>query len=310
MGRAPVTCYRNDQVQGRLLVGRHLDPCRSPGDCHGCWPCEEHHCATCHRVHAPDVCPGCLALVRIDLHAIGGMWVRLPVEATNGRPAYHTHVLGIPGGEATVMLAPGHYTLKLYDPPVRYDPPPIVVLDHWAIHWSGVLGHRPVHIADPVMASLVTYLDGVLHQVTGDPEFLVMAHDLAKTVRRMEDVLHDGDRPERSRVPCWECGTRLVKVYTSKVKDDHWLCPRCGELYDAGRYERAKHDHLASSGANRYVSVSDATVAIGRPVQTVRSWIRRGLIDTARDPSTGRLTAWWPDVRNQHLATAPRPKAG
>jgi ribosomal protein L37AE/L43A len=182
-----------------------------------------------------------------------------------------------------------------------------VVLDHWAVHWWQALGTGvPVVIAAPVVPSLVRYLDQVLGQVTGDPAFLVMADDLATMVRRLEDVLHAGERPERSRVPCWECGTRLVKVWASKAKDDHWLCPRCGELYNAGRYERAKHDHLASAGANRYVSVSDATVAIGRPAQTVRSWLRRGLVGTGTDPRTGRLTVWWPDVRNLHLSTATR----
>lgn len=306
-----MTCYRHDRL-GRVLVGRHDDGCPGGPDhdgCHGCQLCPGPHCQRCHQAHATDVCAGCLGLIRVDLHSISTLADRLPTEAVVGRPAYHIHS-GIPGGEAVVLLSPGHHDPHLAALEPR---PPAVVLDHWAVHWWQALGSgEPVVIKAPVVHSLVAYLDRVLSQLTGLASFLDMADDLATTVRRLEDVLHEGERPERSRVPCWECGTRLVKVYTAQVRSDHWLCPRCGELYDQGRYERAKHDHLASAGANRYVSVSDATVAIGRPAQTVRSWLRRGLVDTAKDPRTGRLQVWWPDVRNLHLSTGTRerPKPG
>jgi hypothetical protein len=317
-----VTCYRPDHDKpARALVGRHRDGCDGT-DCHGCEPCPQAHCRQCLHEHAPDVCATCLGLVRIDLRAIPALAHKLPSEAVNGRPAFHTHTSSVPGGNATVMLAPG-VTPVTYQHQISYrlehqldlthlrdadrpdDPrPPLVVLSTWLHYW----GAPTCATVETASYTLERYLDGL----TPHAQFPVMADDLATLVRQLEDVLHDGERPERSRVPCWECGTRLVKVYRDRVTDDHWLCPRCGEAYDQHRYERAKHDHLASAGANRYVSVADATEAIGRPVQTVRGWIRRGLVETERHPKTGRLVAWWPDIRNLHLTTGTRnrPKLG
>jgi ribosomal protein L37AE/L43A len=137
--------------------------------------------------------------------------------------------------------------------------------------------------------------------------FVPLARTLTATVRQLEDVLMDGVRPERSRVPCLECGTRLMKVWTDKAADDHWTCPRCGESYDHGRYERAKHDQLSSTGAERYVYLTDAASALGRHVETVRSWVRKGLVHRTRD-TAGRTVIWWPDVREQHLVAMTRAK--
>lgn len=297
-----MTCYRRDDLPWRALVGRHEPTCTRE-ECHGCQPCPEPHCRKCHQQHTPTVCPGCLALVRVDLRTLGVLSTRLDHEAQHGRPAYHTHD-GIPGGDAVVLAAPGHHYLDQHrtssDEHANDPRPPLAVLTAWLHYWTGDPS------STPTLRQAVLQLDSNLHHYATDLAFLTMARDLARSVRQVEDVLHDGERPEVSRVPCLECGTRIVKVYGSREAADYWLCPRCGEKYDRGRYDRAKHDHLASQGANRYVSVADATAAVGRPVQTVRSWIRRGLVDTQYDPSTGRLMGWWPDIRNLHLTTSTR----
>lgn len=253
-------------------------------------------------------CPGCVARARGNLHLAVVLADRLRHEAVLGRRALHVSH-GIPGGDALVLLAPGHYThghaLCVEE---EHDPrPPLAVLAYWSALWRDLTA-SPTDLA-PTLTRVHDHLHDQLHRIAKTELFPTLATDLARTVRQLEDVLHDGDRPETSKVPCLACGTRLAKVYAHEAKDDHWACPRCRDKYDPGRYERAKHDWLASTGAEKYVPIADAVGATGRPEQTVRAWIRRGDVSTRRNPRTRRLEAWWPDVRTLHLATPTRKKA-
>lgn len=246
-------------------------------------------------------------MARANLADIAEHTERLGEEAAHGRQALHTHD-GVPGGEALVMLAPGTYRPRGYARPITEYAndanPPREVLAHWVERWQARTGTTTqAH----TVADLWAYLDRHLHAMAeADDLFPAMARDLARTLTHLEDVLHDGLRPEVSRVPCWECGTRLVKQYGDKPAADHWRCPRCKERYDRGRYDRAKHDHLASEGADRYVLLPDAAAAVGRSMRTVQTWMQRGLVTAHRDPKTGRVLVWWPDVRTQHQAAATR----
>lgn len=306
--------------QRRALLGRHTNACTDPGACPGCEPCPEPHCLVCRREHADPTCPTCLGMARQNLRNVITLTAKLGAEATEGKRA-HSVGTGVPGGDALVLLSPGASedgargqlahrlatgldVSHLHDE-LRGDPrPPVAVLLRWESRWRRAFSH-PVGTADD-LASLAAYLDRHMHEAARHVLFASFARELAATVRQLENVLHDGDRPETSRVPCLECGTRLVKVYGHHEADDHHVCPRCGDTYDRGRFERAKHDHLASKGAERYVSVTDAVATIGRPEQTVRSWIRRGLVQVDRHPQTRRLLVWWPHVREQHLAAQER----
>ena len=285
----------------RYLLARHVESCSDP-DCGGCVPCPGPHCTTCRRDHAAVTCLGCLAMARDHLTTIGFLTTHLHDEALHGSRSEHADM---PGGNALVMLGPGNYSGSLSPADEqRDDPRPVLtVLNYWCTWWTT---HAGAPTVDYTLPALVDYLGRVLHQIAERPAFPLLALDLSRTRRQLENVLYDGERPEVSRVPCWECGTRLHKVYAAKASDDYWTCPKCGERYDRGRYDRAKHDHLASQGADRYVPVMVAIAAIGRHEQTVRAWIRRGLVGVQRDAATGRVTAWWPDVRAMHLSTERR----
>jgi len=307
-------------VGQRLVRGRHVEDCADPEHCPGCQPCVEDHCNLCRRRHADTVCAECLAVVRNDLHTIHHLSARLMVEAKHGRRAYSSGN-GVPGGDALVLAAPGasehgyraqlahrlayglsvtHASEELHGDPT----PPLSMLVRWETRFR-ISRDQPTDL-QPTMDRVASYLDDHLHELVRDSRFPEFAREVARSAHQLEDVLHEGVRPERTRVPCWECGTRLVKVYADQAAHDHWTCPHCGEHYDRGRFDRAKHDHLASKGAERYVSVPDAVATIGRPEQTVRAWIRRGLVDVARDPLTRRLLVWWPHVREQHRTAQER----
>jgi len=186
--------------------------------------------------------------------------------------------------------------------------PPLDVLVFWEELWRRKT-NAPTTLP-PTMDRVGDYLDAQLHHIARDPVFPHMHKALRKAVRATENVLKEGHRPEVSRVPCLECGTRIVKVYASQERHDHWRCPTCGDQYDKGRYERALHDHLASRGAERYVPISDASAASGRPQRTLRNWAAQGAIDRTRDPLTGRLLVWWPDVRSMNHTKQTRKRTG
>jgi hypothetical protein len=298
----------------RAIRGRHEEGCGGQ-DCPGCLPCPEDHCQHCKRSHAEVTCAACVHMARTNLASLALLSTHLPEESTEGSRSVGSR--DFPGGDALVLLGPSAARADLdavyayrYQAGLSIDHrsdeyptdlrPVAGVLARWEAAWREEL-NQPTGLTSTLSRS-VDYLMAHLHQAAGRPTFTLFITDIAENLRRLEDVLYDGERPERTRVPCWECGVRLVHIYGSTEDDDHWVCPACGERYDRGRYDRAKHDHLASVGAERYVSVTDAAAAVGRPVQTVRTWIRRGLVSTQRNPVSGRTQAWWPHIRLLHLA--------
>lgn len=130
-----------------------------------------------------------------------------------------------------------------------------------------------------------------------------MADELRTLVRRMEDVLHDGLRWERSEVPCTneDCTLkpRLVKVYRSRVTWDIHRCPACKAEYDHQQFINAKAQHLHAEGSERYVLVTDAIEATEIPKNTMRSWMRRMVVKSSCDIKSRRVMVWWPDVRDE-----------
>lgn len=308
-GNPPASCIRGpkERIGERVLRDRHDDHCSDDG-CPGCLPCPGPHCLTCQRRHAEVTCPTCLSVARENLDVVGQYVEELPHQAVNGRQAYHqSH--GIPGGDALVMLAPAspHRPIGSTRPVYSElgDPrPPLDVLAYWSNRWREE-ANQPTDLP-PTMPRVLEHLDGQLHRMADTPLFHRLARDLARLLHQVENVLHAGDRPDRSRVPCLGCGTRLVKVWADTEVRDHWRCPLCGEVYDQGRYERAKHDQLASRGADRFVPLPDALAVTGRPEQTVRTWVRLGYVETRKAPGSGRLEVWWPDVRDRHRTTPTR----
>jgi hypothetical protein len=151
------------------------------------------------------------------------------------------------------------------------------------------------------VARAVTYLEGQLDRIANDPEqdFGLFTHDVYACRAHLEAVIHDSRTPERSRVPCLDCGTRLERRYHDDAKNDDHRCPKCKRTYGAGEFARAKAEWLHSEGADRFVPISEAVHATGRSEFTVRTWMRRGLVETQHN-RLGRLMVWWPDVRDQH----------
>ena len=251
-----------------------------------------------------------IGLVRATISTLRGLFTNLPGQAIHGRQAYHEHG-GLLGGDATVMLTPAsprwdadRVRVVTADPgDVR---PPLDVL----VYWARVIAAGTSTLVGPLptVADACGYHDRQLDQTIRLDIWPSYAKDIGRLLHSVENVVHAGHRPDVSRVPCWDCGTRLQRVWTDSEAHDYWRCPGCGELYDHGRYERAKHDQLHSRGADRFVALVDAVAATGRPEQTVRAWVVQGLVETRKNPG-GPREVWWPDVRDRHRITPIRKRA-
>ncbi|MEH3033347.1 MAG: hypothetical protein PGN07_04725 [Aeromicrobium erythreum] len=259
-----------------------------------------------------------------DLTSIAEMFVKLKGEAVNraGDP-------DIPGGAAMVLLANGadveawsYYRMSAIfgrldmDAETRQEiekfgiEPPLSFLASWADivreERGGEPSGRRARIADEIRY-LRASLDWMLAvDEDGAPWWLPVedfATRLAQVRRTMENVLRDGDRREYTRVRCIseDCPDqrRLYRQYGGTVARDRYICPTCGEEYNASQFNQAKAQNLADQGADRFVLVADAVDASEVPKATVKSWMNRLNVRTVCDLRTKRVMVWWPDIRER-----------
>lgn len=305
----------------RAIIGRHADDC-DDGDCRGCLRCPEDHCPRCYVTHCVGTCPGCLYKGKTNLADIVDRIHELPAEALYGKAATSP----LPGGQATVALGPrssGAAAFASDDPedwPRDDDWHPLDVLETWSVMWWSWFG-TPEPTQRLTAADYAEYLTSVLHlaaatQPTVDewpPDVPDMLRDIEKLKARLEDVTHAGDRPQRSQVPCLDCGERLEHRYSNpdgtependNPDNDRWVCPRCRRTYTDAEYRLAKAEHLGT--AEHFVPIATAAAAAGRSDWTIRDWVRRGLVAAACDPRTRLLVVWWPHVHAEHRTRAVR----
>jgi ribosomal protein L37AE/L43A len=247
----------------------------------------------------------------------------------------------IPGGDATVALGPWSYgrndgvhdapdyasaiiRAREYDADTIVNFHPLLTLETWAACWRDWFGHTVTmtatisraagylraHAHEMIEQTEREYDDGTL---VWPPDFDEMVSELSRCRGTLENILYDGQREERSQVPCLDCGLRLVKRYRDHADDDYWLCQRCKRRYSDDEYALAKHQHLSSLGANRYVPIMDALDAIPRSRHIIRGWIARGQVRIMRCVGPSTVHVLWSDVREadrQHtLKTARRRRA-
>jgi hypothetical protein len=257
-----------------------------------------------------------LTLAR-DLREIQHLYADLRAEAIS-----HADDGDIPGGDAMVMLGPSadpeawsyrqlSAALGRTEPHGIYendaDPqPPLLVLATWEDCIRKELGtetDRKATIEDAAKF-LASSIDWCLDiDAAGDVNFIAiddMAADIAKVRKRLEVVLHAGEQRDVSRVTCTHCdhAPRLVKTWARLASADAYHCPSCRTPYDWGQFLQAKATNLRAEGTERFVLATQAEDAVPDvPKQTMRSWMRRGVVKTACDIRTKRVVVWWPDVR-------------
>lgn len=302
-------------TQPRIIPRRHTEDCADPAACAGCEPCAERHCQVCGIEHVTvegqgndETCAECLSATRDDLSWIVGLSARAITEAVHkGVNSEAANLAGRAIDTPEGIEAWGYRSMSA----VMGRIPALEVTDERHPTW--VLGSWEMlvreHLTQPSSARIhiapaASYLGGHLTRLAHDAEFAFdeLSKDLRRCRAHLENVLHEGDRPERSQVSCLDCGRRLERHWGKDGVEEYHRCPKCPRVYDAGEFARAKANWLASEGADRYVLIADAAKAIERSEFTIRTWIRRGSVGAVCDVQTHRLQVWWPEVRAQHAA--------
>lgn len=322
--------------QSRMVANRHSDDCASE-DCRGCQVCIDPHCVLDGRTHLDDThpmtCPECVGAVREDLIEIRDLCTHLRERALTGSNTHGRRFasMRLPGGDPLVLVAPvsegsedqrkrwetttdddrGHLaSLELPSDPES----PALTLGTWEDDWRKLIGHEAGPRFD--YAKSVGYLLG---QLTWAAQrhlaFDEFARDMRRVRRHLEDKLADGERAEVTRTPCLNCGTRLIKVYADKAKDDHHKCPQCRRTHDDGEVARSKALVARSEDADAWILLTDAARSIDRTVHTLRTWVAAGKVRVDREYIEGvggvmtRVYVWWPDVRHADMASGRRSRS-
>jgi DNA-directed RNA polymerase subunit RPC12/RpoP len=124
------------------------------------------------------------------------------------------------------------------------------------------------------------------------------AADMRRARLRLEDIVYDGKRVERTRVVCDkpDCPNprRLIKlhaIYDPTGIFDTYKCPECKAKFDQDEFDRAYAAMLKSEGAERFVSQAEALATLkaqGRGLRTVRRWMAPQVREVDRCAECGR----------------------
>ena len=287
---------------------------------------------------APE--PDAVTKVARNLSAIEDMTAQLLTQAV-----HKANDPLMPGGMAMVVLAPDanldewseqiaaaelkHYATCLKD---SHGDCTIAGAEHvededdqWAedplrtlLFWTDDLREThgyPLEGRRPTIATEAGLLRHMLNWLwENEAHFYDMARDVHRVRLRLEDMLRDGRRAERSRVVCPNCenGPRLIRVYGQTEAFDGWKCPTCKQRFDADDLQRAQAKQLRSQGAQRFVPFRDALATLrdqGRPERTARQWVLDGEVEGYCDRRSRTLWVWWPDMWRLHLTTPTRKRA-
>ena len=189
------------------------------------------------------------------------------------------------------------------------------LIEFWSEEWRRELGAE----YDEQRPTIATEANFVRHALEwaweNEPAWGDFAADIRRARVRLEDILTEGRRVEKTRVLCNRetCEERrhLIRLVGTQGREDVWKCPSCKARYSEDDFRRAYADMLRSSGAERYIALSDAVstlVAQGRGERTVRRWVATEDVGAYCDAETRRTMVYWPDLWRLHLTTRRTPR--
>ncbi len=96
--------------------------------------------------------------------------------------------------------------------------------------------------------------------------------------------------------------------------EDVWRCNRCHRVYEWHEYLFAVQAKLREQPSQGWSLPEHAAMVLDVPVDTIRSWIKRGQIAVAcvvaKPKRDRRMRVWWPEVAERVKARKPRRNAG
>lgn len=186
------------------------------------------------------------------------------------------------------------------------------LIEFWSEAWRRE--HDAEYDMRPTIASEVAFVRWALDWAwDNEHAWDDFAADINRARVKLEDILHEGKRHERSRIVCDRCddGPRLLvfRGVADDCSDDRYKCPACKVRMTPEDAQRAHAKMLRSSSSERWVAQADAIGTLkaqGRPERTVRAWLAEGEGEAYCDPTTHQVWVWWPDLWRKHLATPTR----
>ena len=156
--------------------------------------------------------------------------------------------------------------------------------------------------------------DWMFGETDGEANFIgcmQFAADIKQCRAALENVLHDGVRPDRTETPCEvdDCPNLLVKIYGPTVTADCYVCPLHKHPFTYPEYVGIRQRHMWSARADdAWIAISDAAKSLGRSQWTIRCWLKprtRGgepiegpRVRHRRVGPMERIEVYWPDVRD------------
>lgn len=296
----------DDSLAKRMQLAAHADRADHP------------LCTVCSRslpMSEKQTCETCLTRTRDHLAGIALMYDELPRHlghvrsqqydqdrpaAADGRP--------LPGGDVLVLLGAGSQGLAEDGATARDGDPfsAAFTLEFWREEWEDARGERVTDRRVRSPRAKVRQAIGYLERMTRwaaqqHPGFDDYADDLRLLHARLERATGRAERPVRAEAECFSCGAdALVRELTDRGLADRWTCQRCGRTYDWPSYLlacRAKvedgRQQLAVVGWGTFAQVS---AAVGVPVETVRTWAKRGVVATCCLVESQQQLVWYPDA--------------
>lgn len=190
--------------------------------------------------------------------------------------------------------------------------PAFQLIEFWSEQWR--VEHDAEYDNRPTIQSEASFVRFLLNWAwENEPHFEDFAADIRRARLRLEDVVYDGRRADRTRIVCDRCEDkpRLIVLHgvEDDLSDDRWKCPACKHHFDVTDLRRAHATMLKSEGANRWLHQVDAIALLRsqeRPERTVRQWLADGVGEAYCDPVTHEVWVWWPALWSKHLTTPRR----
>lgn len=189
------------------------------------------------------------------------------------------------------------------------DPASVVqLLTQWEDDWRRTRGEPaaplPAAANARVLHATAEYLDRRMRWAAREDDvFEEFLSDLRALHARLEVATQRLRRATRANADCFDCKGPLIRKIDPDTgledEDEHGIavftCERCGVTYDHERYLlalRASYD----TGLEGWVTVREAAAFTRRSTDTLKSWVARGLVESACRLLDRRQLVWWPDV--------------
>lgn len=268
--------------------------------------------------------------VAANLRAIEEMALRLEARAIDRAGARD-----LPGGDSMVNLAsvgsmsvnlrrleiaerhhiedPAHYPdatvdLSHEDPDELW--PAVQVLWFWSEDYRARLGHdhddprwRPTLVSEAKFLRNHDVAEWIWNSEVHWDDY---AADVARAKSKLENILIEGDRSERTAVVCDRCedGRRLIRVWGDEPSEDRWKCPGCKALLTEEELDDALATQMRRTEPREWVSRTQAVDLLRSLGHQER--VASRLVDDPETQGWCELTThvrWvsWPDAWRRHL---------